>query len=97
MRVNYRCSLPVLVLSGLLTAIQIGPVAPANAAGPSTKAPAVTTYPQIVRLNYVEGDVRVSRGKEAEKQLEKESGDAIDTTGWEQATANLPLQSGYSR
>jgi hypothetical protein len=96
MRVNYRCSLPVLVLSGLLTAIQIGPVAPANAAGPSTKAPAVTTYPQIVRLNYVEGDVRVSRGKEAEKQLEKESGDAIDTTGWEQATANLPLQSGYS-
>jgi hypothetical protein len=46
-----------------------------------------TTYPQIVRLSYVEGDVRVARGKEAEK-----------ATGamWEQAVANLPLETGFS-
>jgi len=45
------------------------------------------TYPQIVRLSYVEGDVRVARGKEAEK-----------TTGaeWEQAVTNLPIETGFS-
>ena len=93
MRINCCCSLPVLVLSGLLAAVQIGPIATANAAGPSSKAPAVTTYPQIVRLSYVEGDVRISRGKEAEKRQNQEPG---ETTGWEQATTNLPLQTGYS-
>jgi hypothetical protein len=53
----------------------------------------VTTYPQIVRLSYVQGDVRVARGKEAEKQFQDEPG---ETTGWEQAAANLPLETGYS-
>jgi hypothetical protein len=93
MRVNCRYSLPGVVLFGALTAIQIGPIARANAAGPSSKAPAVTTYPQIVRLSYVQGDVRVARGKEAEKRQDQEPG---ETTGWEQATANLPLRTGYS-
>jgi hypothetical protein len=41
----------------------------------------------------VEGDVRVARGKEAEKLQEQEPGAA---TGWEQAAANLPLETGYS-
>jgi hypothetical protein len=45
------------------------------------------TYPQIVRLSYVEGDVRIARGKEAEK-----------TTGavWEKAVAGLPLETGFN-
>jgi hypothetical protein len=55
------------------------------------KAPA--TYPQIVRLSFVAGDVRISRGKLAEKQLHQEG---EDTTGWEQAVANLPIETGYS-
>jgi len=45
------------------------------------------TYPQIVRVSYVEGDVRVTRGKEAERE-----------TGatWEKAEVNLPLETGFS-
>ena len=91
MRNNGYCTLPVLVLFGLLTAVQPAQAAAAEPAQASVNSPA--TYPQIVRLSYVEGDVRVARGKEAEKQLGKESGEA---TGWEQAVADLPLQTGYS-
>ncbi len=43
--------------------------------------------PQIVRLSYVQGDVRVSRGKEAKKKTRAD---------WEQAAIDLPLESGYS-
>jgi hypothetical protein len=45
------------------------------------------TYNQIVRISYLDGDVRISRGKENEK-----------TTGatWEKATVNLPLEAGFS-
>jgi hypothetical protein len=49
--------------------------------------PLIETYPQIVRISYVEGDVRINRGQ----QYEKETGKA-----WEKAVANLPLESGYS-
>jgi hypothetical protein len=91
MRINGYCTLPVLVLFGLLTAVQPAQAAAAEPAPASVNSP--VTYPQIVRLSYVEGDVRVARGKEAEKQLGKESGEA---TGWEQAVADLPLQTGYS-
>ena len=100
MRVNDCClTLPILVLSGLLTAYQpataqLGTAATAAILPPrpaSAKAPA--TYPQIVRLSYVQGDVRISRGKLADKQLHQE-GDG--STGWEQAVVNLPLGSGYS-
>jgi hypothetical protein len=45
------------------------------------------TYPQIVRLSYVEGDVRIARGA-AEART---SG-----TTWEKAVADLPLETGYS-
>jgi hypothetical protein len=44
-------------------------------------------YPQIVRISYVEGDVRIARGAESEK--------ASGAT-WEKATADLPLESGYN-
>jgi len=90
MRINSCTSLPVLVLFGILTAVHTAQAA-AKPAQPAAQSPA--TYPQIVRLSYVEGDVRVARGKEAEKQLEIVPG---ETTGWEQAVADLPLATGYS-
>jgi hypothetical protein len=45
------------------------------------------TYAQIVRVSYVEGDVRIARGE----QNEKPAGEA-----WEQAVADLPLETGFS-
>jgi hypothetical protein len=90
MRINGCTYLPVLVLFGLFTTVQTTQAA-AKPAQPGASSP--VTYPQIVRLSYVEGDVRVARGKEAEKQLEKVPG---ETTGWEQAVANLPMATGYS-
>ena len=57
----------------------------------SDTAPA--SYPQIVRISYAEGDVRVSRGKRADKLYDGQSG---QTTGWEQAGTGLSLASGYS-
>jgi hypothetical protein len=45
-----------------------------------------TIYPQIARVSYVEGDVRIERGVE-----EKHRKDAT----WEEATNDLPLESGY--
>lgn len=45
------------------------------------------TYAQIVRISYVEGDVRIARGE----QKEKPAGEA-----WEQAIADLPLETGFS-
>jgi hypothetical protein len=43
--------------------------------------------PQIVRISYVQGDVRVSRGKDNEK--------ATGST-WETAAANLPVEGGFN-
>ena len=91
MRINGCTYLLVPVLFGLLAAFSTTQAAAAKPTQPAAKPPA--TYPQIVRLSYVEGDVRVARGKEAEKQLEKTPG---DTTGWEQAVADLPMATGYS-
>jgi hypothetical protein len=93
MRVACRRTLPILALFGLLTAIQTVPSAVSWGAEPAANAAVVTTYPQIVRLSYVQGDVRVARGKEAEKLQEQDPG---SVTGWEQAAANLPLATGYS-
>ncbi|MGP8173020.1 MAG: FecR domain-containing protein [Terracidiphilus sp.] len=45
------------------------------------------TYAQIVRVSYVEGDVRIARGEENEK--------ASGAT-WEKAVADLPLETGFS-
>ena len=98
--------LPILVLAGLLTAIQPA-FAATEAAAPQPPAKPLSTYPQIVRISYVEGDVRISRGKLADKidadaqesgreqaNLPANGGD--QTTGWERAAANLPIESGYS-
>ena len=45
------------------------------------------TYAQIVRISYVEGDVRIARGQDNEKPA-----GAV----WEKAVANLPLETGFS-
>jgi hypothetical protein len=45
------------------------------------------TYPQIVRVSYAQGDVRVSRGKAGEK---------VTGAPWEKAEADLPLAAGFS-
>ena len=45
------------------------------------------TYPEIVRIGYVEGDVRIARGQRNER-----------TTGaaWEKAVADIPVETGFS-
>jgi hypothetical protein len=45
-----------------------------------------TTYPEIVRISYLEGDVRIARAS-------KNQGGGKDAT-WETAVMNLPLQEG---
>jgi hypothetical protein len=45
------------------------------------------TYAEIVRIRFVEGDVRIARGE----QNEKPAGEA-----WERAVADLPLETGFS-
>jgi hypothetical protein len=45
------------------------------------------TYAQIVRLSYVEGDVRIARGERNEK---------LTGATWEQAVSDLPLEAGFS-
>jgi len=52
-----------------------------------TKPPSPATYPQIVRIRSLEGDVRVMRGKESEKASD---------SGWEKAVAGLPLATGFN-
>ena len=49
--------------------------------------PLSTTYPQIVRLSLVEGDVRVSRGEDGEKAT---------GSAWEKAALDVPLETGFS-
>lgn len=51
------------------------------------KPPSTATYPQIVRIRSLEGDVRVMRGNANEK-----AGGAT----WEKAVAGLPLATGFS-
>ena len=46
-----------------------------------------STYPQIVRISYLEGDVRVTRASENEKSSKPQ---------WENAVMNLPIKEGDS-
>jgi len=45
------------------------------------------TYPQIVRLSYAEGDVRIARGAKS---------GLVGEGAWEKAVAGLPLETGFS-
>jgi FecR protein len=82
------CKLAVPLVFGVLIAtlpaagFQAGP----QPAEPG-HTPSDTTYPQIVRISYLEGDVRIARGKDNEK--------ATGNT-WKTATADLPLETGFN-
>lgn len=54
---------------------------------PVAKAGEMTTDPEIVRLSFIQGDVRFSRGDAKGPNLEKD---------WEQAAVNLPILQNYS-
>src|SRR5487761_2780869 len=69
-------------------AVLLGAAAMGLAQGQSTQGQASTgSDPQIVRVSYVQGDVRISRGKEAEK---------LSHSDWEKAAVDLPIETGYS-
>ena len=80
-----RCRhLAILIACGALAALP-----PAQGSGavvsqaPAQAQPSKTeTYPQIVRIRYVEGDVRISRREK----------NAV----WETAVADLPLETGFN-
>jgi FecR protein len=85
-----RCLLALLVL--FLSLITIPANASSTPAGTAQVSPPASpassqTYDQIVRLSLVEGDVRISRGKEGERATGSE---------WGQAVVNLPIASGFS-
>ena len=80
-----RCRhLAFLIVCGTLTAIP--PAHGSAAVVPQESAQAqpspIETYPQIVRLSHVEGDVRIARGNKS----------AV----WEMAVADLPLETGFN-
>lgn len=56
-----------------------------SSASAETK-PASDSLPQIVRLSYIEGDVRLERGKLS----------GPNPTGWVTAKSGVPVESGYS-
>jgi hypothetical protein len=82
-------ALPVLSLSLMATHADASPASTASTtpASPPANLPSTQVYDQIVRLSLIEGDVRVSRGKEGEHA----TGDA-----WGVAAVNLPINSGFS-
>jgi hypothetical protein len=55
--------------------------------GQAETPPANQMYPEIVRLSYVQGDVRLARGQAGKKA----TGDA-----WEKAAVDVPIYSGFS-
>ena len=83
-----RCRHPaLLIVGGCLSAIPLSYGSPVDVPNPQPTSAQVepsstATYPQIVRLSYVEGDVRIARGKQA--------------AGWETAVADLPLETGFN-
>ena len=92
MLVSHRPCLPVLLLSLSFTAL----LPTYGSSEQVAKTPEVTaeilpssdaTYAQIVRVSYVEGDVRVLRGNQTKHG-----------TGatWEQSVVDLPLETGFS-
>jgi len=92
MKIARFFSLSMLILLSSLCSLVLAQT-PASGSAKSTPPPPpappspTAIYPQIVRVSYLEGDVRVTRGKEAEK--------AAGTT-WEKAVAGLPIETGYN-
>ena len=90
---------PFLILCGCLPVVSpaYGMTAGAANAAPSFTSktePAApvspvsrTIFPQIARISYVEGDVRIARGEEAERAT---------GASWETAVGDLPVETGFS-
>ena len=68
----------------LLTFLLLTPHARASAADAAAQPPQPEdrTYPQIARISFAQGDVRISRG--------------VKGAAWETATTGTPLESGFS-
>jgi hypothetical protein len=85
MRVMGLRYLPLAVLSFFLLFTIEASIAHASSGAEKSTQPA--SYPEIVRLSFVTGDVRIARGEAAEK--------ATGAT-WEKATADVPIESGFN-
>jgi hypothetical protein len=81
MSATRRLLLPILLL------LPFSSNASSQTADTSAPAFSETVSPQIVRLSYVEGDVRLARGKKAAK----ETGD-----DWDKAAVDVPLEAGFT-
>jgi hypothetical protein len=84
----------ILLLSGSLTVIPnmaSGQAVPSEAVQSKPAAPqkpvSAQTYAQVVRLSYVEGDVRITRGKASKE---------ASGSDWEAAVAGLPIETGFN-
>lgn len=90
-KIGFRRLVVLCICGSLASILPSHSRAQEKAADPSitvqTTPPSAATYPQIVRIRSLQGDVRVMRGKEAEK-----------ATGsiWEKAVAGLPLATGFT-
>lgn len=90
MRVGLRWSFPLFLTISALPAhssAQIAPGIPPQTAQVEDVADSSKPNPQIVRISYLEGDVRLSRGRAGQKA----TGDA-----WDKAAVDIPLESGFS-
>jgi hypothetical protein len=97
MRAAHRCSLLPLVVSGVpisstlrrsaigmaLCVLSLLPSAQSEAK--SAKTPVV--LPEIVRLSFVDGDVRIMRGEDGRK---------VSGALWQQAAVDTPIEGGFS-
>jgi FecR protein len=81
--------LAILLLSGSLTFIPYAASgqAASSASSKSQSPLSAQTYAQVVRLSYVEGDVRITRGK---------AGKEASGSEWEAAVAGLPIETGFN-
>ncbi|HEV2576689.1 MAG TPA: FecR domain-containing protein [Acidobacteriaceae bacterium] len=83
-----RCSrlIALLIASALTLTAQLAAQSPPQQTDEAPPASHVR-LPEIVRLSFAEGDVRISRGKHDAK---------LTGNTWEHAVAGIPLQSGFS-
>lgn len=83
-----RCSRLIALLTASALTLAL-PIAAQSAPAQPAEAPAAShvKLPQIVRLSYAEGDVRIARGKHDAK---------LTGNIWEHAVAGIPLLSGFS-
>jgi hypothetical protein len=88
MSISFCRILSFLLLTASLTAYASpSDTATTSQPKPTSSTVAPPTYDQIVRLSLVEGDVRVSRGKD---------GEHATGSDWGEATTDLPIETGFT-